>query len=225
MKTAQIPLSDLRTLEKNIRRHNDKQISEYMRSLKKFGQIRPMVVDELNVILVGNGMFEAMRRLGWETAECKVAEGLSENDKRKLMLADNRIYELGLTDMDAFEEIIAELDGDFDIPGWDDDLLETLQSSMAEATALVESYGVYTPEEVSRVADSSNAATGEAIQPEETGEPLQRPFWSMEQNGQVSDSPQIEPISVAVPAPSGKTVICPHCGVAFALTLDMIGGA
>lgn len=42
------------------------------------------------------------------------------------MLADNRIFNLGVDDLQAFEEIILELDHDFDIPGYDADLLETV---------------------------------------------------------------------------------------------------
>ena len=92
MNVVKVKLSDLRPLEKNVRRHNEKQIKEYARSLEKFKQIRPMVVDENHVILVGNGMYEAMKRLGWESADCEIVTGLSENDKKKLMLADNRVY-------------------------------------------------------------------------------------------------------------------------------------
>ena len=99
-------LADLKPMEKNVRRHNEKQITEYARSLAKFKQIRPMVVDEKKVILIGNGMYEAMKRLGWESVSCEIVTGLSENDKKKLMLADNRVYELGMTDMDVFDEII-----------------------------------------------------------------------------------------------------------------------
>ena len=99
-------LSELQTLKKNVRRHNEKQIHEYIRSLEMFGQIRPMVVDEKGVIWVGNGMYEAMVRMGWETADCYVLENLTEAKKTKLMLADNRVYELGLTDTDVFDDLL-----------------------------------------------------------------------------------------------------------------------
>ena len=46
MKIVKRPLSELRKMEKNIRRHTDKQIKEYVRSLQMFGQIKPVVVDE-----------------------------------------------------------------------------------------------------------------------------------------------------------------------------------
>lgn len=60
MKVVQKKLSELRKTEKNIRRHSPKQISEYVRSVKMFGQIRPLVIDEDGVILAGNGLYDAL---------------------------------------------------------------------------------------------------------------------------------------------------------------------
>ena len=48
-------LKELRHVEGNTRLHSEKQIREYIRSIKMFGQLRPMVIDEDNVILAGNG--------------------------------------------------------------------------------------------------------------------------------------------------------------------------
>ena len=38
-------LSELKQAEKNIRMHPDKQINEYIRSLEKNGQLKPIVID------------------------------------------------------------------------------------------------------------------------------------------------------------------------------------
>lgn len=215
-------LSELHRLEKNVRKHNEKQITEYMRSLKMFGQIRPMVVDDGDVILVGNGMYEAMLRLGWETGDCYVAEGLTEKQKTKLMLADNRVYELGFTDMDMFDELIKELGEDIDVPGWDEDLLQTITQSISEASAMVENYGIYTPEEVEHINEIQREAHTPGMQPSAASAALQRPVDG--QNGQerVSDSPENEAASAPVAALSGRFIICPHCGQQ--IPVEMIGG-
>ena len=217
-------LSELRHLEKNVRKHNEKQISEYMRSLKMFGQIRPMVIDDDGVILVGNGMYEAMLRLGWETGDCYVAEGLTEKQKTKLMLADNRVYELGFTDMDMFDELIKELGDDIDVPGWDEDLLQTITSSMTEATAMVESYGLYAPDEVRAYSEIPRAYQTEPSRPNAPNAVLQRPSDSIGEREQVSDSPEFVAASAPVEALSGRFIICPHCGQQIPVTPDMIGG-
>jgi len=117
MKVISKPLSELRMIEKNIRRHPEKQIKEYVRSLKMFGQVKPVVIDETGQILAGNGLFEALQSMGAETCQCYVMEGLSPAQKKKLMLADNRVYELGITDTAVFDEIVKELEGDIDVPG------------------------------------------------------------------------------------------------------------
>ena len=112
----------------NVRLHSDAQIEEIGRSLRLFGQTRPVVVDENNVILAGNGMVMAMRRIGMEQAEVLVKEGLTDLEKKELMLVDNKMYNLGVINSDVMFEFLAEIaqDGDFDVPGYDTDMLESL---------------------------------------------------------------------------------------------------
>ena len=204
MKIVKKKLASLHPLEKNVRRHSPKQISEYVRSLTKFEQLRPLVIDENGVIWIGNGMFEAMKALGWEYAECEVRSGLSENDKKKMMLADNRIYELGMTDTDAFDEIIKSLDGDVDVPGWDADLLETLNASVQQVNEMVDAYGSYQPEDVSRYNERRPAETGSVA--------LQQPSAAPEPAAQGNTYPEAQAAGNAAQAAGGRYVICPKCG-------------
>lgn len=135
-------LSAMRKPAKNIRKHGKTQIDEYMRSVKMFGQIRPILVDEDGVILAGNGLYDAMTGLGMTEADVYVMEGLTDAQKKKLMMADNRIFNLGSDDMGVFEEFISELNGDFDVPGYDMDLLQTLAFSSDDVDTAQSSYGV-----------------------------------------------------------------------------------
>lgn len=217
-------LSQLTPLKKNVRRHTEKQITEYMRSLEMFKQVRPVVVDEGGVILIGNGMYEAMKRLGWETCDCYVVEGLSENEKTKLMLADNRVYELGMTDMEIFDELIRGLGDDLDVPGWEEDLLQTLTASLEEADAMVESYGTFDPDEVSRMNERRQEAAAPPATPEDTFKPLQRPSGESGSGGQVSDRVETETATAPMEAPEGRFVVCPRCGERIALATGGIGG-
>mgnify|MGYP001401505583 CR=1 FL=1 len=141
MKITVKKLADLRKPAHNIRRHSDKQITEYIRSIEMFGQIKPLVVDEHGEIIAGNGLFEALTRMGRETCDCYVVTGLTDVQKKKLMMADNKVYELGFTDTDAIEQLVKELDGDTDVPGWDADLLKMLDSTIEEADEIVNDYG------------------------------------------------------------------------------------
>lgn len=204
MKVVQKKLSDLHKIEKNIRRHSQKQINEYVRSLRMFGQVKPLVVDEAGTILIGNGLYEALLAMGEEKADCYVMTGLSEKEKKKLMLADNRVYELGMTDTDVFDEIIKSLEGDVDVPGWDADLLETLNATIHEVNEMVDGYGSYQPEEISRYNERSPAEVGSSELQQRSAAPVpeeQRETYPAVQTA--GDAPQ---------AVSARYIVCPECG-------------
>nr|DAS87043.1 MAG TPA: ParB protein [Caudoviricetes sp.] len=168
MTITTIAIADLRRPSRNVRHHPRKQIEELKRSVVMFGQTRALICDENHTVLAGNGLLTALEELGYTEAECYIIAGLSEAGKKKLMLADNRVYDLGLTDMNAFDVILRELDGDIDIPGWDEALLKTLTATTAEADKLIGGYGAYEPEEV----QSLNAKSREDKSPTDVvGEP------------------------------------------------------
>ena len=204
MKVVQKNLADLHKIEKNIRRHSQKQISEYVRSLKMFGQVKPLVVDENGTILIGNGLYEALLSMGEEKADCYVMAGLSEKEKKKLMLADNRVYELGMTDTDVFDEIIKSLEGDVDVPGWDADLLETLNASIQEVNEMVDNYGSYQPEEIARYNERSPAQIGSSE--------LQQPAGSPAAQEHRETYPEAQTAGDAPQTAGARYVVCPKCG-------------
>ncbi len=69
MEVITVKLAELVKPEKNVRIHTEQQIREFQRSIKMFGQIRPIVVDENNVILAGNGLYDTLMTMGRDTAE------------------------------------------------------------------------------------------------------------------------------------------------------------
>ncbi len=146
MKIVKKSLDKLKAPEQNVRLHPDKQIREFRRSIEMFGQIRPVVIDEDGVILAGNGLVETLRTMGETKANCYVVKGLTEAQKKKLMLADNRVFDLGVDDMAAFDSFILELKDDLDIPGFDEDLLKSLVMDEDDADDLISGYGII-PEE------------------------------------------------------------------------------
>ena len=190
-------LSDLHLAARNVRRHTDKQIAEYVRSVEMFGQIKPIIADEKGEIIAGNGLFMALTQMGRETCDCYILTGLSEKQKKKLMLADNRVYELGITDMDAFDEIIRELGGDIDVPGWDEDLLAMMNAAAQDVDEIVNGYGNYEESDVSKLTEQKSSLAEPVVQPT-----------------QMSVTPDIAP----APTPEGsqgqvqKVIVCPKCG-------------
>ena len=191
-------LSDLKPAEKNIRMHPDKQIEEYVRSIKKNGQLKPIVIDENNVIWIGNGLYLAMTKCGCEEAYCLVKEGMTEADKKKMMMADNRIFDLGVDDMSVFDEFLQEfkIDGDLDIPGYADDLIESILADAEDVDDIMSSYGI--------VDDNKKAEISSAK--EEYAEKETTFAQSAQQN-----VPGSKDEATAV-AEDAKYVICPKCG-------------
>ena len=130
METAKVKLATLRKVDGNVRKHSEQQIKEYMRSVEAYGQLKPLVIDEEGTILIGNGLYDALIGLGWTEADCYRVTGLTDKQKKKMMLSDNRVYELGETDDAAVAELLRELEGDTDIPGFDTEWLEEVYNSI-----------------------------------------------------------------------------------------------
>lgn len=57
MKVTRMKLAEMKKPDKNVRMHTEKQLQEYERSVRMFGQIRPIVVDEGGTILAGIGLY------------------------------------------------------------------------------------------------------------------------------------------------------------------------
>ena len=195
MKVEKYRLDDLHPAEKNIRMHPEAQIREYKRSLQKFKQVKPITIDENNVILTGNGMYMAMRELGWTEAYCNKITGLSEKDKKKLMMADNRIFNLGVDNISVFDEILAELSDDLDIPGYDEDFLKSLLMDDSDMSEKLSEYGTIDPQEAE---DIKNASV-----------PYEEPSPTAEQP---TASFASERGSEGREESSRQYVICPKCG-------------
>lgn len=215
-------LAELHKPAHNIRRHSDKQITEYIRSIEMFGQVKPLVVAEDGGIIAGNGLYEALLRMGRETCDCYVMVGLTDVQKKKLMMADNKVYELGFTDVDAIEELVKELDGDVDVPGWDADLLEMLNSTEDEADEMIESYGDFPENEVSSInrhqaeehipyAETPTYPVAPAPQPAPAASaPPQQPSPAPEVS--TPTEPQTAVPEAASSAEQHRYIRCPKCG-------------
>lgn len=195
MKVVKKPLSDLHPPQRNVRLHTEKQLKEFRRSVEMFGQIRPIVIDEGGMILAGNGLFEAMKSMGFADADCYVAAGLSESQKKKLMLADNRVFNLGVDDMEALDAFVQELKDDLDIPGFEEDLLQAMVMEAEEATQALMEYGTLEPEQAQAIQQ-----THERYQAQEQA--------AAEKAEEVTPAPPPAPAE----QPAGRFVLCPKCG-------------
>lgn len=115
MELKEIALKDIRPYERNPRR-NDQAVEAVMKSIQQCEYIAPIVLDESNVVLAGHTRLKALQRLGYSSAQCVIKTGLTEAQKRKYRLLDNKTNELAEWDFDMLAEELEGLDfGDFDI--------------------------------------------------------------------------------------------------------------
>ena len=93
-KTPKIELRDIDTLVpyiNNARKHSDEQIDAIAGSIKEFGWTNPILVDGNNGLIAGHGRLLAARKLGITQIPSIELNGLSETQKKALIIADNKI--------------------------------------------------------------------------------------------------------------------------------------
>ncbi|MCI8860656.1 MAG: hypothetical protein HFI71_14335 [Lachnospiraceae bacterium] len=203
MEIITIKLADLVKPEKNIRIHTEQQIKEFQRSVKMFGQIRPIVIDENNVILAGNGLYDTLAAMGKETADVYQYNNLTESQKKKLMIADNKIFSLGIENLETLNSFLEDLQGDLDIPGFDEEILKQMVSDAEDITDKISEYGTLDDEEIQSIKENAERKE-QRIQKIETGQ--ESASQSEESLHQEYEEDNEETTEVR------KFVICPKCG-------------
>jgi len=123
---------------KNARKHPDRNKDAIRVSLEKLGAGRSVVVDNDNVLIAGNGVWEQAEALGIKTrvietdgtelVVVKRTDLSGDDDKRAaLAVADNKIGELAEWDDDLLAELIGGIDEDLQwLTGFDDDELAAM---------------------------------------------------------------------------------------------------
>lgn len=115
-------IADLKPDRANRRRHNPRNIGMIADALQEIGAARSIVIDDEGNILAGNGTVEAAAQAGIERVRVVDADGeeiiavrrsgLTEEQKRRLALYDNRTAELAEWDVD---QLLADLDNGDDL--------------------------------------------------------------------------------------------------------------
>ena len=88
-----IPISLLKPNRRNARTHSAKQIRQIANSIKAFGFLVPVLIDDDQTIVAGHGRWAAAKLLQLPEIPVLKVTGLSALQKRALALADNKIAE------------------------------------------------------------------------------------------------------------------------------------
>lgn len=98
----------------NARHHPIKNLSATKASLKRYGQRKPIVVNQRDMTIeAGNGTYQCAKELGWEY----IAVVLVDDDPTTATgyaIADNRTGELAEWDLEVLSGLLKSLDEQFD---------------------------------------------------------------------------------------------------------------
>ena len=92
MKIEKVKLSEIKPNPKNPRLIKDEKFKKLVQSIKDFPQmleLRPIVVDENNVILGGNMRFKALKEAGYKEVSIVKANDLTDEQKDEFIVKDN----------------------------------------------------------------------------------------------------------------------------------------
>ena len=110
----------------NSRIHSEDQIDRLAKSITEFGFTQPVLIDENDMIIAGHGRVLAASRLGLTNVPVIRAKKWSDEQKRAYVIADNRLAELAVWDMDKLvseAQSLMDLDFDLDLVGIDEEFL------------------------------------------------------------------------------------------------------
>lgn len=122
-------LSELTEFADNPNQHPIAQVEALAKSMEQYGQYYPIVVDENYMILAGHGKKLALEHLGREKADVTVIKGLTENQKKKLVVEDNKIQSMSFINYEKVESLIKEI-GEIDIIGFPVDYLDSIVNEL-----------------------------------------------------------------------------------------------
>ena len=127
---TKINIDEIKPYERNARIHSSKQINQIMEAIKAFGFTNPLLIDDENNLIAGHGRLEAVKQLNiidfkdnpLKELPAIIITGLSEADKKALIIADNKIAENASWDYDLLQAEFQELEAinyDLDLMGFD----------------------------------------------------------------------------------------------------------
>lgn len=124
-----LPVGALKPYERNARTHSPEQVAQLVASIKQFGFTNPLLIDEDSRIIAGHGRLEAAKASGLEEVPCIVLSGLTDEQRRALVLADNQLAMNAGWDLELLKGELGDLQSagfDIGVIGFDPDFLNGL---------------------------------------------------------------------------------------------------
>ena len=122
-------VADLVPYARNARTHSDRQVAQIAASIREFGWTNPVLSDERGGLIAGHGRLMAAALLGMDAVPRIVLRGLTDEQKRALVLADNKLALNAGWDVSVLGAELADLHAagyGLDVIGFDAPELSTL---------------------------------------------------------------------------------------------------
>ena len=103
------PIHQLKPNPHNARTHSKHQIRQIAESMREFGFTSPVIVDAENQIVAGHGRLAAAKLLGITTVPTIRLDGLTKEQIRAYVIADNKLAENAGWDMEILAIELQEL--------------------------------------------------------------------------------------------------------------------
>jgi DNA modification methylase len=104
-----VQIGALRPNPRNPRTHSKRQIRQIAASIREFGFLSPLIVDEAHMVLAGHGRLEAARLEGFTHVPAVCFDHLTASQKRAYLIADNKIAEQAGWDREILAIELGEL--------------------------------------------------------------------------------------------------------------------
>lgn len=130
-------VSSLRPRANNPRTHSIEQVTQIAASITKFGFTNPVLIEDDGLIVAGHGRCRAAQQLGLEQVPCIVLTGLTPEEVRALVIADNQLaLNAGWDETILTAELAALAQSQFDLQvlGFDDEVLAQYLGETQEPT-------------------------------------------------------------------------------------------
>jgi DNA modification methylase len=112
----------LRAASRRVRKNDPEHVARLTRAISSFGFTVPILISQEGQILDGHIRVEAARALGLTEVPCVVVDHLTEDERRLLSIAVNRLQEKGAWDIGQLKlefESLVELDVPLDATGFE----------------------------------------------------------------------------------------------------------
>jgi ParB-like chromosome segregation protein Spo0J len=111
-------VGDLALDPRNPRQHSQRQVNRIADSIREFGFVMPVVIDDNSQVVIGHGRVLAAKKLGMPRIPVVEIRHLSKGQLKALRIADNRLAQHAHWDEQLLGESfleLKELDIEFDL--------------------------------------------------------------------------------------------------------------